>query len=80
MTSQVVISGVRADRIEGAVWRKSRHSAPGGNCVELAVLSPDRVAVRDSRHPDGPALVYGAAEMAAFISAVAEGQFDSPGR
>ncbi|WP_131738568.1 DUF397 domain-containing protein [Actinomadura roseirufa] len=38
-------------------WRRSSHSGDnGGDCVELAGL-PGGVAVRDSKDPDGPALI-----------------------
>jgi hypothetical protein len=41
-----------------AAWRKSvRSSENGGNCVEVAA-SPSHVAVRDSKDPQGPALVF----------------------
>jgi hypothetical protein len=69
-------NGVRADRIAGAEWRKSRRSAPGGNCVELAALPDGGVAVRNSRFPSGPALVYTRAELAAFLGGVKDGEFD----
>ena len=40
------------------VWRKSRHSNGSGDCVEAATLRDDqRIAVRDSKDPSGPALV-----------------------
>jgi hypothetical protein len=39
-------------------WRKSSHSGEnGGMCVEVAA-SPSHVAVRDSKNPQGPALVF----------------------
>lgn len=39
-------------------WRKSSHSDhQGGNCVELGRLGA-AVAVRDSKNPDGPHLVF----------------------
>lgn len=69
-------NGVRADQIAGAVWRKSGRSAPGGNCVELAALPDGGVAVRNSRFPSGPALVYTPAEIAAFLGGVKDGEFD----
>ena len=50
------------------VWRKSTASNPSGNCVELAELAGGDVAVRNSRHPGGPTLVYTRAEIAAFIA------------
>ncbi|MEU1271673.1 DUF397 domain-containing protein [Streptomyces sp. NPDC005799] len=79
---QHVSNGTPADRLTGVVWRKSRHSNPEGNCVELAVLPDGSVAVRDSRHPEGPALVYPRAEISAFVRGVKDGDFDGllPGR
>ncbi|GAA3755628.1 DUF397 domain-containing protein [Streptomyces sp. NPDC047002] len=69
-------NGTRSDLIEGARWTKSRHSAPGGNCVELAALPDGSIAVRNSRHPQGPALVYTRAELAAFVAGAKDGEFD----
>lgn len=44
--------------LSGAVWVKSRRSsAQGNNCVEVAQNLPAVVAVRDSKNPDGPALI-----------------------
>ena len=57
-------------------WQKSRRSNPSGNCVELAGLPDGGVAVRNSRHPDGPVLVYTQAEFEAFIGGVRDGDFD----
>lgn len=41
-----------------AVWRKSSRSGGQGNCVEVATNLPQVVAVRDSKHREGPALVF----------------------
>ncbi|MET9444569.1 DUF397 domain-containing protein [Streptomyces sp. NPDC006610] len=68
-------NGVRASALD-ARWIKSRHSNAEGNCVEVAALADGAVAVRNSRHPDGPALVYTAAEMAAFVAGAKDGEFD----
>ena len=38
----------------------------GENCVELAALPGGEVAVRNSRDPRGPALVYTRDEVSAF--------------
>ena len=57
-------------------WRKSALSNPTGNCVELAPLADGGVAVRNSREPAGPVLVYTRAEMVAFLGGVKNGDFD----
>ncbi|MFJ8646433.1 DUF397 domain-containing protein [Streptomyces sp. NPDC093546] len=60
----------------GAVaWRKSSYSGDtGGDCVEIAE-QPCRVAVRDSKNPEGPAFTVAPAAFAAFVAAAAEGDF-----
>lgn len=49
-----------------AAWRKSARSAQGENCVEVAAV-PGVIAVRDSKNPDGPALVFTRTEWRRFI-------------
>ncbi|MBG0850614.1 DUF397 domain-containing protein [Streptomyces spinoverrucosus] len=71
----VMRNGVRASALD-ARWIKSRHSNAEGNCVEVAALLDGGVAMRNSRDPDGPALVYTAAEVAAFLAGAKEGEFD----
>ena len=68
-------NGVPADQL-AAVWRKSGASNPSGSCVEVAALADGEIAVRNSRHPSGPALVYTRTEIAAFLAGVKDGEFD----
>jgi hypothetical protein len=60
--------------LTNAEWRKSSFSA-STNCVEVAFVG-DAIAVRDSKHPDGPALIYTRAEWDAFIGGVKDGEFE----
>ena len=69
-------NGMPASQLRGARWRKSRRSSAQGNCVETARLSGNEVAVRNSRHPEGPALVFSGAEVRAFLEGVKDGDFD----
>lgn len=57
-------------------WRKSARSNPTGNCVELARLPDGAIAVRNSRHREGPVLVYTRAEITAFLLGAKDGDFD----
>ena len=69
-------NGMKAGDLGPVEWRKSLFSNPSGNCVEVAALPDGSVAVRNSRQPDGPALVYTRAEIAAFLTGVRNGEFD----
>ncbi len=71
-----VTNGVAVSELGAVSWRKSRASNPSGNCVEVAALPGGDVAMRNSRHPDGPALIYTRAEIAAFLAGARNGEFD----
>ena len=55
-----------------AQWRKSSYSSGNGQCVEVADL-PAAIAVRDSKDPVGPKLIFTPADWRAFVSAVSAG-------
>ena len=59
-----------------AKWRKSIHSGANG-CIEVA-RSGDQIAVRDSKDPSGPVLLFTSHEWRAFVAGVRDGEFDSP--
>ncbi|MGP3987837.1 DUF397 domain-containing protein [Streptomyces sp. 3N207] len=69
-------NGMAAMDLQGVVWRKSRFSNSQGACVEFAKLPNGDIAVRNSRFPDGPALVYTPAEVEALLLGVKDGEFD----
>ncbi|WP_327742819.1 DUF397 domain-containing protein [Streptomyces europaeiscabiei] len=70
-------NGVAADAIPGVEWVKSSTSTPeGGNCVEFAALSNGETAVRNSRFPGGPALVFTRSEILAMLAGAKGGEFD----
>jgi Domain of unknown function (DUF397) len=68
---------IPADQLASACWRKSRVSNPVGSCVEAAELHDGAIAVRNSRHPSGPALIYTRAEIAGFLTGAKNGEFDN---
>ena len=59
-----------------AVWRTSSYSnTQGGSCVEVVDGIPGIVPLRDSKNPEGPALIFQAATWTSFVQAVKRGEF-----
>jgi hypothetical protein len=54
--------------LAGAVWRKSSHSGAGNDCVEIALVESG-AGIRDSKNPQGSALVFGPTQWSAFLAA-----------
>jgi hypothetical protein len=64
--------------LSGAEWRKASYSGSnGGNCVEVARNLPGIVAIRDSKEPNRPPLVFTVTEWDAFIRGAKDGEFDA---
>ncbi|MFE9323843.1 DUF397 domain-containing protein [Nocardia sp. NPDC052278] len=64
--------------LSGVNWFKSSYSEGSAQCVEVAWLDGDRVGIRDSKNPTGPALVFTPSEWDAFASDVQNGDFTHP--
>jgi Domain of unknown function (DUF397) len=69
-------NGMPAGELGDVRWRKSQHSNPNGACVELAALPNGEIAMRNSRFPVGPVLLYTQAEIIAFLAGAKDGEFD----
>ena len=57
-----------------ARWRKSSYSSANGQCVEVA-QQDQTVAVRDSKTPVDPKLIFTRDEWSAFIRGIKNGNF-----
>jgi hypothetical protein len=63
------------DHVGTLCWRKATASSADG-CVEVAPLQTGGVAVRDSKDPSGPVLLYTPHEWACFLDGAKKGEFD----
>jgi hypothetical protein len=62
--------------VSGVKWQKAaRSQGNGGACAELAAVA-HLVAVRDSKDPDGPNLVFSLTAWSAFCEGAKTGTFD----
>nr|MDT0663688.1 DUF397 domain-containing protein [Micromonospora sp. DSM 115978] len=77
MTSTSTVTDCALD-VKTLSWRKSSYSnGRGGMCVEAAQVGHD-IAVRDSKNPTGPVLVFTRGEWDAFLAGARDGEFDTP--
>ncbi len=63
--------------LTNAQWKTSSLSGGNGQCVSVAFVAGG-VAVRHSKHPDGPVIFYTPEEWSAFTGGVRLGEFDMP--
>lgn len=59
-----------ATTLVDAPWRTSTYTANTSQCVEVAPL-PETIAIRDSKVPTGPALLFSTAAFARCVRAIA---------
>ncbi|MFJ1791903.1 DUF397 domain-containing protein [Kitasatospora griseola] len=70
-------NGMPADGIDSPhPWQVAQKSQGSGECVELRRLADGRVAVRQSKDPSGPALIFTRAEIDAWIDGAKREEFD----
>ncbi|MGQ0774136.1 MAG: DUF397 domain-containing protein [Pseudonocardiales bacterium] len=65
-----------SNNLSGAIWRKSSRSNGQASCVEIADLNGGYHAVRDSKNPTGPALIFPRTQWSVFTTGLHTGQFD----
>lgn len=70
-------NGIPATDLVGAAWQKAKRSNSQGACVEMARLNDGSIAIRNSRFPSGPALVYTQEEIDCLILGAKDGDFDN---
>jgi hypothetical protein len=70
-------NGMPSLELQDAQWRKSALSSAQGNCVEVAKLPGGEIAMRNSRHPEGPALIFTPSEFEAFVQGAKDDDFGS---
>jgi hypothetical protein len=70
-----MFNGMPAGDLGATGWRKSRRSNSTGNCVEFVRVG-GQVAVRDSKDPQGPVLVFDCREIRELIDAMKAGRYD----
>ncbi|MDJ0383220.1 DUF397 domain-containing protein [Streptomyces sp. G-G2] len=69
-------NGISAGELTSVTWLKARVSVGNGECIELADLPGGEIAMRNSRHPEGPALIFTKAELHAFLTGAKGAEFD----
>ena len=71
MSEKIILSETERSALS---WIKAQASSATG-CVEIASVV-DKIAMRDSKDPDGPILVYTPTEFIAFLKGARKREFD----
>jgi hypothetical protein len=72
---EIVAKGLRVN-LDGAQWHRGNRSGPySDNGVEVAFVGGG-IAVRDSKNPTGPVLLFTQSEWDAFVGGAKDGEFD----
>lgn len=75
MTDLKQMSGLPSSEFpDDLEWKKAFKSNPSGNCVEIAAMRDGHMAVRDSKNPAGPVLVFNQTEWDVFKGAMNSGE------
>ncbi|GGM71474.1 hypothetical protein GCM10010106_17190 [Thermopolyspora flexuosa] len=61
-------------QLRNAQWRTSSFSSGGTNCIQVAFLDRGLVAIRDSKQPQNPPLLFSDAEYDAFVKGIEHGE------
>ena len=72
---EIEAKGFRIDLSRAQWFTSTQAGTDGDNCVEVAFVD-EAIAVRDSKNPQGPALIFTAAEWDAFVGGARDGEFD----
>jgi hypothetical protein len=72
---EIEAKGFRIDLSRAQWFKSTRSGANSDNCVEVAFVG-EAIAVRDSKNPTGPALIFTPAEWDAFVGGAKDGEFD----
>ncbi len=67
----------QVDEVIGSAWRKSTRSIGNGQCVEAAILTDGRLAMRDSMDKSGPIFLFTQEEWHTFLKGIKGGGFES---
>lgn len=70
-----------ANALRGAAWKKSSYSGDSqGQCVEVADVTRTHagIAVRDSKNPAGPAVLFAPEVFTSFLDSAVQGVFNQP--